>query len=103
MENEIVEAVCAAPQLLKLGIALEFRDALNKTAIQLLKNLDRSKCSPYTGTECLFKLYFVSCADVRNSYQDTACIRQYDHLGMSSVFREQGASRSTRAKGCSSN
>ena len=48
VENEIVEAVCAAPQLLKLGIALEFRDALNKTAIQLLKNLDRSKCSPYT-------------------------------------------------------
>ena len=47
VENEIVEAVCAAPQLLKLGIALEFRDALNKTAIQLLKNLDRSKCSPY--------------------------------------------------------
>ena len=43
VENEIVEAVCAAPQLLKLGIALEFRDALNKTAIQLLKNLDRSK------------------------------------------------------------
>ena len=50
MENEIVEAVCKAPQLLKLGIALEFRDALNKTAIQLLKNLDRSKCSI---TECL--------------------------------------------------
>ena len=45
MENEIVEAVCKAPQLLKLGIALEFRDALNKTAVQLLKNLDRSKCS----------------------------------------------------------
>ena len=49
VENEIVEAVCAAPQLLKLGIALEFRDALNKTAIQLLKNLDRSKCSPLQG------------------------------------------------------
>ena len=59
VENEIVEAVCAAPQLLKLGIALEFRDALNKTAIQLLKNLDRSKCSPcLLGTECLIK-YFV--------------------------------------------
>ena len=45
VENEIVQAICEAPQLLKLGIALEFRDALNKTAIQLLKNLDRSKCS----------------------------------------------------------
>ena len=54
VENEIVEAVCAAPQLLKLGIALEFRDALNKTAIQLLKNLDRSKCSQI-GTECSSK------------------------------------------------
>ena len=54
VENEIVEAVCAAPQLLKLGIALEFRDALNKTAIQLLKNLDRSKCFPYAGCfQCL--------------------------------------------------
>ena len=52
VENEIVEAVCGAPQLLKLGIALEFRDALNKTAIQLLKNIDRSECSPIL-TNCL--------------------------------------------------
>ena len=49
VESEITAAVYEAPQLLKLGIAFEFRDALNKTAIQLLKNIDRSKCSPLQG------------------------------------------------------
>ena len=34
-------ALC--PQLVKLGVSMEFRDSLNKTAIQLQKNLDRRK------------------------------------------------------------
>ena len=42
IENEIVDAVEKAPQLVKLGITLEFRDSLNKTAVTLLNNLDRS-------------------------------------------------------------
>jgi hypothetical protein len=43
IESEIVVAVRNATQLTKLGIALEFRDTLNRTAVQLLKNLDKSE------------------------------------------------------------
>ena len=31
------------PHLVKLGVRMEFRDSLNKCALALAKNLDRSK------------------------------------------------------------
>ena len=31
------------PQLVKLGVTMEFRDSLNRTAVQLQKNLDKRK------------------------------------------------------------
>jgi hypothetical protein len=42
MECEIASLLEKAPQLVKLGISLEFRETLNKTALQLQKNLDQS-------------------------------------------------------------
>ena len=36
-------ALLQTPQLVKLGVTMEFRDSLNKTAVQLQKNLDRSE------------------------------------------------------------
>ena len=74
-----MEAVCEAPQLLKLGIALEFRDALNKTAIQLLKNLDRSKCSitvcpitalPFVPAISMFRTTAAGAEHVKNCSRD---------------------------------
>ena len=41
VENEIANALTSTPQLVKLGVTMEFRDSLNKSAIQLQKNLDR--------------------------------------------------------------
>ena len=41
VENEIANALASTPQLVKLGVTMEFRDSLNKSAIQLQKNLDR--------------------------------------------------------------
>ena len=43
VETEIAEALQNTPQLVKLGITMEFRDTLNRAAVQLQKNLDKSK------------------------------------------------------------
>ena len=49
IENDIAQALLMTPQLVKLGVTMEFRDSLNKTAIQLQKNLDKrtSYCSDF--------------------------------------------------------
>jgi len=43
VENEIANALSTTPQLVKLGVTMEFRDSLNKSAIQLQKNLDKRR------------------------------------------------------------
>ena len=43
VETEIVSALRETPQLVKLGLTMEFRDTLNKAAVQLKNNLDRSE------------------------------------------------------------
>eukprot|EP00095_Tigriopus_kingsejongensis_P010120 maker-scaffold75_size407189-snap-gene-0.12 protein:Tk10120 transcript:maker-scaffold75_size407189-snap-gene-0.12-mRNA-1 annotation:"tropomodulin-like isoform x2" len=41
IETEISNLLPTTPQLVKLGLTMEFRDTLNRTAIQLQKNLDK--------------------------------------------------------------
>ncbi len=43
MENEIADLLRSTPKLVRLGINMEFRDTLNRTAVQLQKNLDKGK------------------------------------------------------------
>ena len=43
IEKEIADALSLTPQLVKLGVTMEFRDSLNRTAVQLQKNLDKRK------------------------------------------------------------
>ena len=43
IEKEIADALTQTPQLVKLGVTMEFRDSLNRTAVQLQKNLDKRK------------------------------------------------------------
>ena len=43
VENDIANALTMTPQLVKLGVTMEFRDSLNRTAVQLQKNLDKRK------------------------------------------------------------
>ena len=43
IEAEIADSLTKTPQLIKLGLTMEFRDTLNRTAVQLQKNLDKSK------------------------------------------------------------
>ena len=43
VENDIANALAMTPQLVKLGVTMEFRDSLNRTAVQLQKNLDKRK------------------------------------------------------------
>ena len=43
IEKEIADVLAMTPQLVKLGVTMEFRDSLNRTAIQLQKNLDKRK------------------------------------------------------------
>ena len=42
LETLIADSLSDTPQLVKLGITMEFRDTLNRTAVALQKNLDRS-------------------------------------------------------------
>ena len=42
IESEIASLMQETPQLVKLGITLQFRETLNKTATQLQRNLDQS-------------------------------------------------------------
>ena len=42
-EYAIIEILAKAPHLVKLGVRMEFRDSLNKCAMALARNLDRSK------------------------------------------------------------
>ena len=42
VESEIANLLELTPQLVKLGINMEFRDTLNRTVTQLQKNLDLS-------------------------------------------------------------
>ena len=42
VESEIASMLELTPQLVKLGINMEFRDTLNRTVTQLQKNLDLS-------------------------------------------------------------
>ena len=44
LEYAIIELLPKVPHLVKLGVRMEFRDSLNKCAMALAKNLDRSKC-----------------------------------------------------------
>ena len=43
LEYAIIELLPKVPHLVKLGVRMEFRDSLNKCALALAKNLDRSK------------------------------------------------------------
>lgn len=43
IETEISLALSETPQLVKLGLTMEFRDTLNRTAVQLQKNLDQRR------------------------------------------------------------
>ena len=43
VESDIANLLELTPQLVKLGISMEFRDTLNRTVTQLQKNLDLSK------------------------------------------------------------
>ena len=43
LEYAIIELLPKVPHLVKLGVRMEFRDSLNKCAMALAKNLDRSK------------------------------------------------------------
>ena len=48
------------PHLVKLGVRMEFRDSLNKCALALAKNLDRSKFRKKTKKiENVFSLFFL--------------------------------------------
>ena len=42
LEYAIIELLPKVPHLVKLGVRMEFRDSLNKCAMALAKNLDRS-------------------------------------------------------------
>ena len=42
-----INLVIKVPHLVKLGVRMEFRDSLNKCAMALAKNLDRSKFLVY--------------------------------------------------------
>jgi len=42
-EYALIEILAKAPHLVKLGVRMEFRDSLNKCALQLAKNLDRRR------------------------------------------------------------
>ena len=48
-EYALIEILAKAPHLVKLGVRMEFRDSLNKCALQLAKNLDRSKLKGFGG------------------------------------------------------
>ena len=52
VENEIANALTSTPQLVKLGVTMEFRDSLNKSAIQLQKNLDRRMFYRLSAFDC---------------------------------------------------
>ena len=43
LEYAIIELLPKVPHLVKLGVRMEFRDSLNKCALALAKNLDRSE------------------------------------------------------------
>ncbi|XP_071745225.1 tropomodulin-1 isoform X2 [Lepeophtheirus salmonis] len=42
-ESDIAHALQNTPNLVKLGVTMEFRDSLNKTAVALQKNLDKRR------------------------------------------------------------
>ena len=61
LEYAIIELLPKVPHLVKLGVRMEFRDSLNKCAMALAKNLDRSKFAPYfTLPTIFFKINLVS-------------------------------------------
>ena len=47
IEYALIDLLPKAPHLVKLGVRMEFRDSLNKCALALAKNLDRSKCQEF--------------------------------------------------------
>lgn len=61
IETEIANLLHETPQLVKLGITMEFRDTLNRTAVQLEKNLDRK-------SKTLF-LTFLGLSNIRNVHR----------------------------------
>ena len=52
VESEIANLLELTPQLVKLGINMEFRDTLNRTVTQLQKNLDLSNYFFDLGCGC---------------------------------------------------
>ena len=54
LEYAIIELLPKVPHLVKLGVRMEFRDSLNKCAMALAKNLDRSKFAPYFTLPTIF-------------------------------------------------
>ena len=60
IEYALIDILAKAPHLVKLGVRMEFRDSLNKCALALAKNLDRSEFYE-------FQAFALHCYDCRET------------------------------------
>ena len=65
-----INLVIKVPHLVKLGVRMEFRDSLNKCALALAKNLDRSKLLFY-GVGILMNI--IQCQEDRTRTERFRC------------------------------